>query len=1715
MAGYLTHLMVLIKAEIWLGELIAGLGRRRNAGACLTDLEDTLFELAQTARSLIRVDPTAPQRLPATNIGNDVGNGLSKYAMIGAIGMDFPINGYVFALNRDWVSRTMRLGAPRRAYVDANSTEFVLNFIKALNDTGVGLNAEQQRAMRSYALGHLAGVAADVVLQPAINSWAWSDTNTDHVDQHTFKVQLDARVAHGFFQRDHLHQGQEWEDYFLGNGEFTRDTEKLPKVFLKAFTDTYGGTRPREAICAGTSCRAPEITEDFIKDGYANTKGWAIGVGYDQSPWYWYKWMLGIFVLAGGMVSVALVWNSTSTYNIDAWRRGEGFGTERLWHDMLSNANCWGGVVYYPFTWLAKFPLGWDGIFGPGAIGATERPGGKAFVVIFKGILDVLSFVFDRTLDIAGAADRSGAFFSNVDPVVQEPYVRWPRFGVALLLELLKTFWIDMESVEDGEEGDKLAFTMFWPVKVASFGTYLVSLLIVFGAKNARKNDDEVTTEDTGSGWDYLIGLICPTVFILAAWKWGLFEDYVLEQVAGARWPSTDTNHVDRFLPVATNGTRHFTAANATGFPVKLFSNTNQGVVTTDGREHYAEAAAASPWSSVRQRDDAARKEKSQSSSRTDYKMNDLIDHAARLAGLLAMAAVNYDASNPTLRDSVKEIFKDWNLDYRTISEWDALTKESTGPDRGLLNAAAQWFDDLKNNSPTTDAQVLARIEQEMAVTGLSGRIRADFSHTRTSVENIEAPLPSVDRCGRLRRPGAIILPNLDFEQTIATPLPTPLPDRSTLLDALANNTIESVDDRKDLSPFSIERPTRTGAPAWEMQLNVHAQDAARVRIFEAHPPDQAPAWPRRMGANAGGASDSSYTIPAAQTGDLNFWVEGLTLAGDPRLSAPTVAPPFGRDGVTPVVPSRKPSDVWLELIHRDGGAEVRNLRDVALFTVAPWLMFSNLQPANRLYIVYLKEFVDRDGVVHSNHSTVTDLIDAMVAVFGTADVPFQTRPAAGGGIDYVPHQPLPIGDANAAKKLYLIDGAQYCNDQWIQDEMEIGYCAAPHAWTPMTIHVPRKRGLEGFVNKEMPGADMALFNNLNKQRDPINYGGNLEVSPPVMQDTGAIAAGPAGLAIPPQTIARFGKLLLGEGLQPLAPTLSTSIIGDLDAGGVASAAVRTEFEAHGVSMRLTTITIITAGSEWGIGFTGAGSPPGNPIQVRLESGDLNVYRFNPAGADQFLFSIDPTLVPDFDLGGQPSERIQETFLHGLDLVIRNIVVITAGSEWILQFERTPARLTVQLSGGRLEVVEGSEVLFTMPNDPALIADFNLGGAGTDRIRKALELFFCKAHPLQVPLSVPRITPRIPGNEWLINLTGMPGEPMLLLRKDGVDLKLFEARIAQPIFRNFLEAQAVQPILTFDTSWLHVGHVDEVAIFVPSNAAKGFKLLMSSTQLATDILTAAESSGLPVTKMFRGKKRLLILPGEHFSEVPAQITVHDFLSDHRTGNDTLQIEKLAPIETRLRTGLHLDAADVVHLPIYFDMVNAAMAAVGGGAGRTSAFFPHPINLQVIPHLKNGTLERHVIVNRPFGPRMSPADAVTVLTNAHVNGVTLARLTPLVGHFFWARKGTRIGGADGLAATFGVTEVSIRDDTKNRNKFTSGAVTKNWDRIWIPENNVDLFEACVQVLLEDIGLTVHWVDDWETYHRQFGEIHCGTNVVRTPPEAAPGYSGPYWWDHYNP
>jgi protein-arginine deiminase len=56
--------------------------------------------------------------------------------------------------------------------------------------------------------------------------------------------------------------------------------------------------------------------------------------------------------------------------------------------------------------------------------------------------------------------------------------------------------------------------------------------------------------------------------------------------------------------------------------------------------------------------------------------------------------------------------------------------------------------------------------------------------------------------------------------------------------------------------------------------------------------------------------------------------------------------------------------------------------------------------------------------------------------------------------------------------------------------------------------------------------------------------------------------------------------------------------------------------------------------------------------------------------------------------------------------------------------------------------------------------------------------------------------------------------------------------------------------------------------------------------------------------------------------------------------------------------------------------------------------------------------------------------------------------------------------------------------------------------------IDLFELYVFCLFHANGLEAHFIDNWEHYHCEGGELHCGTNTLRKPLVAN-------WWEFEEP
>lgn len=437
-----------------------------------------------------------------------------------------------------------------------------------------------------------------------------------------------------------------------------------------------------------------------------------------------------------------------------------------------------------------------------------------------------------------------------------------------------------------------------------------------------------------------------------------------------------------------------------------------------------------------------------------------------------------------------------------------------------------------------------------------------------------------------------------------------------------------------------------------------------------------------------------------------------------------------------------------------------------------------------------------------------------------------------------------------------------------------------------------------------------------------------------------------------------------------------------------------------------------------------------------------------------------------------------------------------------------------------------------------------------------------------------------------------------------------------PDLLRFLSKQRKQPIVQVDTTWLDVGHIDEVLTFVPDRNGSGqtFAALCSSSGLALKLIRTAAAhylNGLPpthpqtanhtpsgvlerltrdgtspVTRLLRGKvwshqhpsptasgdmpdileppriyqvlaqalnggdpensstsginiHDIRYWPGEGPERAyPADITVLELLyaeSDDR-GESVNEFIETKFIETvRKQVAEAFKTIRIFPMPVLFDRVTSIRAwSQDQWKFSTSAFTTNVVNMQIL----NGNL----LIPRPYGPRMKITNAIAVIVevlNNMPSGESLGRQLNL--RFFrqhrlnyvtcWIQRQDpvyrSVSTTGAVRSVFnGITtlndvaklfkdgfpglsesEVETRVLQNNRRHFTpDGQLRDGWRLFQINEDTVDLFETFIQLVVDSLGLTLHWIDSW-FYHVHFGEIHCGTNVLRVPERG----QIPNWWD----
>jgi protein-arginine deiminase len=166
----------------------------------------------------------------------------------------------------------------------------------------------------------------------------------------------------------------------------------------------------------------------------------------------------------------------------------------------------------------------------------------------------------------------------------------------------------------------------------------------------------------------------------------------------------------------------------------------------------------------------------------------------------------------------------------------------------------------------------------------------------------------------------------------------------------------------------------------------------------------------------------------------------------------------------------------------------------------------------------------------------------------------------------------------------------------------------------------------------------------------------------------------------------------------------------------------------------------------------------------------------------------------------------------------------------------------------------------------------------------------------------------------------------------------------------FYQAQSVQePILGLDTSWLAVGHVDEVLSFVPAAGKRGWKLLAASPSAFTALLQGWQQQGHGAEQMFVGK--------QSYNGIDAAVSIDQVLGDPdmASWNQAAQthIDQMVDDMT-MAVGLGPD--EIVEVPVYFTQDSGLVA-----------FVPSDINSLVVG-------DRFVAAD-PFGPAIDGEDGL--------------------------------------------------------------------------------------------------------------------------------------------
>lgn len=260
--------------------------------------------------------------------------------------------------------------------------------------------------------------------------------------------------------------------------------------------------------------------------------------------------------------------------------------------------------------------------------------------------------------------------------------------------------------------------------------------------------------------------------------------------------------------------------------------------------------------------------------------------------------------------------------------------------------------------------------------------------------------------------------------------------------------------------------------------------------------------------------------------------------------------------------------------------------------------------------------------------------------------------------------------------------------------------------------------------------------------------------------------------------------------------------------------------------------------------------------------------------------------------------------------------------------------------------------------------------------------------------------------------------------------------------RTLLTSQGFQDPLLLDTSWLHVGHVDEFVQFLPADTPRGWKIGIADPEAGLKLLRDAKKAGHGGTRMFS-------VPGTGETPAPEETIAQALASKWLVADNLLAAERVKANLAVLQRETGATDAEVVRVP--------ALYTRGTEQGEAGDRVPRLSRLGAGGAPLPEALREHGQQKRlPAGADRAGGRG-TVMTSAYVPG---------------AVNGVLLG----------------------RDRYLA-------PRQWGPViGGKDVFTEAVSAAYRREGLKVSYIDDWYTYHLGMGEVHCGTNTLREATDA---------------